>query len=228
MAIALRGTPTFAGGAAGTNVVGTEPTGTTSGDVMVAFCTADRSSGSITPPANWNQLFAGLAGTNVVYWLGWILRSSSAPALTWAWSVAGSTWRELNILSFSGVDNANPIDSSAGGTVTTTNAPNPPAITVVNANAMAIAVCMNFAGCSAGGWTAPSGYTRQSPATTGLEDAVATKALTATGTEDPGTFTNVGSDTSWAATLALKPAGAAAAAGAPFQARTARHPLLRR
>lgn len=197
----------FMGAAAGTDAVGTEPSGTVQNDVMVALVECDGNGRSITAPSGWTQLFTGTGGTSFSYWLGYIVRGASAPALTWTWSPTGSTWRELVIATFSGVDTASPIDASAQASVTTTASPNPPAVTAGDAAALAIAVCNLWAGSGAGGWTPPSGYTIRNNNAAGHETGMATKQLSATGSEDPGTFTNgASSDTAWAATVTLTPA----------------------
>jgi len=194
--------------ATGTQPTGTEPTGTVQGDVLVALFELEGSTAFI-PPAGWTTIFSGTsASSQFGYYLGYIVRGVSAPNLTWTYT--GTIYRELYILGFSGCDTSNPIDASAQTTSASGVAinPDPPPVVAVSSAAMALAIGDNWTGSNPGGWTAPTGYTIVTNNATGNDAAIATKLLSASGTENPTAFGNVGSSGTtdyWSATVTLSP-----------------------
>ena len=121
-------------------------------------------------------------------------------------------FREINILSFSGADTTttpmNAVLKWKHGRTGSPHNPDPPAVTAVVSNAMSVAGSINNGGSGGGGWTAPSAYTLRSDNTPVNDTMLATKTLSASGSENPGTFTGAASNTvDWwdGFTITLKP-----------------------
>lgn len=205
MAIAFRNeTHTIA---TSTSPTGTEPTGTVQGDVLVALFIVDAGT-TYTAPAGWTTIYSGVSATSSFrYALMYVVRDASAPNLTWTYT--GSTYRELFILGFSGCDTTDPIDASSqipsgNGTVN----PDPPVVTAVSSSAMALAIGINWAGSTTGGWGVPSGYTIRTDNTAANDGVIASKLLTVAGAENPGAFSNAVTTAPadyWAAAITLSP-----------------------
>lgn len=208
MAIAFRSS-SYADGNAGlsANLTAVEPAGAAAGDVFVAFFVASYT-GTETPPSGWTTIYAGTIGfaSGYDYWVGYVVRSGSAPSLTWT-TWASNSAATVQVLAFSGVDSASPIDASAqdGTGSGSASPPDCPSATSVTANALAIAMGCHFAGVATS-WTAPTGYTLRGTNTHGL--ASASKALGAAGAENPAAFggTPNGADAHNGVTIILKPA----------------------
>lgn len=102
MAISDR-TPTYNGG----TLTGTEPAGTSQGDVLVAWMLSGEHTAQ-TGPAGWTQIdqLDGSGPGRVSAW--WILRGASAPALTWAGPTASAT--SIEVMCFTGQDQAQSIE----------------------------------------------------------------------------------------------------------------------
>ena len=207
MAIAFRSQT--ANVATGTSVTGVEPSGTVQNDVMVAMYIVADPGGVPGIPSGWTSIYNGRSSTNHFYYdLCYIVRGASAPSLTFTHT--GSVYRELFILTFSGVDTTTPINASTNGGNFTGNPPNPdaPSATATVANTMVLAVGIGWDGSTTGGWTAPSGYVIRSDNTVSNDGVIATKALATATAEDPGAFSNAfnaGNDDGWQATVILAP-----------------------
>lgn len=193
----------------GSTVTITEPTGTVQGDIIVGISLVAGSSATNVIPIGWTSLFSGTSATSqFTYNLCYVVRGSSA--VSTAFSHSGSPYYEIHLLSFSGGSTANPIDNSAQATSTSGVNVNPdaPSVTANAANTMAVAFGVNWVGSKAGGWVPPSGYTLVSSNGNNYDTAVATKPLSATGAENPGTFSGVvttGTADVWAASVTLAP-----------------------
>ncbi len=211
MAITVGGTPSFkTGSGAGSGAV-TEMASAASGDVFVAVIVVDAAATGLARPSGWTNLKNGTTATQFDYDISYIVRGGSAPSLTWAWT--GSLAYEVHIVRFIGVDNVTPIDAQgtlASGNGRMDTAVDPPAVVAVALNTMAVALCAHWTGSATPGWTAPTGYTRQSDNTLGNDCAIATKLLSAAGSEDPSVFSgNASNIADWIAhTITLDPAGA--------------------
>ncbi|HSX06189.1 MAG TPA: hypothetical protein VLG92_00525 [Candidatus Saccharimonadia bacterium] len=194
--------------ATSTQPTGVEPTGTVQGDVLVALFEVQGST-TYTAPAGWTTIFSGTSFSGQFkYYLGYVVRGASPPNLTWSYT--GSAYRELYIVGFSGCDTSNPIDASAQiPSASAANAnPDPPAVTAISSAAMALAIGDNWTGSNAGGWTPPTGYTLVTNNANGNDCGISTKLLSASGTENPGAYGNVGAGGAtdyWAATVTLSP-----------------------
>lgn len=172
----------------GTSPTAVEPTGCTSGDMLVALAESDTS--AITQPTGWTQDFTGTQGA--LHWsVSHIARAGSAPSLVW--TVTGSVYREVHLACLMPATGTVAFDSkSAAGTSGNgaSSNPNPPATTAVASASLAIAGGLNDAGAAAGGWTASAGYTMKTG--TALQDSgfLETKTLSAAGSEDPAAVAN--------------------------------------
>jgi hypothetical protein len=93
------------------------PSGTVSGDVMIAAITVRGADRSITPPSGWDEVrrmeqTAGTANLQVFYVRA--ADASDTPSSSYTWTlVAGNTGNVGGILSFSGVDTTAPIVTNA-------------------------------------------------------------------------------------------------------------------
>lgn len=166
----------------------TEPASCASGDVELALALAD-SGTSLTAPTGWTQLYAGTQGS-MMYDVSYVARGGSAPSLTW--SVTGSSkYREIHILCLtSSTAGTISLDSSATGATGSAinHPPDPPSTTAVASASLAICGGINYAGSGAGGWTAPTNYTRRTDNTVGNDGVMASRSLVASGAENPGAF----------------------------------------
>jgi hypothetical protein len=207
MAIAFRNQTSVVG--TGTSVTGTEPSGTTQNDVMLAMYIVADPAGAPTIPSGWTSIYNGRSSTLHFYYnLCYIVRGATAPALNF--THFGSNYRELHILSFSGADTSTPINTSIDGGNFTGNPPNPdaPPAAATVANTMVLAVGIGWDGSAAGGWAPPSGYTILTDNTASNDGVIASKTLPTAATENPAAFSNaanVGTDDGWQATVILAP-----------------------
>jgi hypothetical protein len=223
VAIALRAASAVQSGTPGsTTVTGVEPTGTVQDDVIWALWICDTAAGTQTislptggTPA-WTQVASRSAGLNFRLALGYVVRGASAPALGFTMSnLAG--YFELFMWSLSGCDTAAVVDNAGtpNDAASSASAPDPPSATVATATDWALTVMAHWGGSPAGSWTAPTGYTLVSVAPAGGAGGVASKALSGTGTEDPGVFggTPAGTDVAWAETVTVKAAAGGGGGG---------------
>jgi hypothetical protein len=189
-------------GSSTTTMTITEPTGIANGDYEFMVADMPNTTLTLTTPTGWTQVFTALGSATRVYVFAVTGgRGASAPTLAFTKSATtnGTEWHSL---AFSG-SNAT-IDASGQTTVTTGTTPDPPSATATFTNDEAIAIGMGFSGSSTA-WTAPTGYTIRSINTAGLDLAVASKDLSASGAENPSTFTGAaGSNNIWAATILVE------------------------
>ncbi|MFC6017805.1 hypothetical protein ACFP2T_16510 [Plantactinospora solaniradicis] len=120
MTIAFRADADVTNGTAGTSVVVARPTGTTTGDVLIAFVAATGLP-TITAPAGWTLIGTQDASTALrirAYW-----RAASNEPVSWTWTL-GSSQRSWGwVGAWSGVDTTNPIygsESASYGSGTST------------------------------------------------------------------------------------------------------------
>jgi hypothetical protein len=151
------------------------PTGVVAGDVMLATVDAEGGTG-FTPPSGWSSTGLFNAASNV----GWSavyfhVATSSEPA-SYSWSLGSSRKAAGKIVSYVGVDNAAPIQTSASAAGTASPA-TAPTITTTAANEMVV--------LAAAGRNATAAFTFAPPGST--NDRVETYTT--------GTGSVVGSDT---------------------------------
>lgn len=189
----------------------TEPAGAVSGDVFYGLLVVDTRTSVCTLPTGWSSLNTGQSpsagSSGFIYNLGRIVRTGSAPSFT---CTNPARYREWHVICVSGADTTTPEDASSYLTAATVNPynPNPPSATAVGSDDLGIAAGVGWQG-SASAWTAPAGYTVRSDNTAGNDGILATKALSASGAEDPAAFSgaNTGSADGWAGTVLVKSAG---------------------
>ncbi len=134
------------------------PTGTVKGDVMVAIIAVRPSTVTITAPSGWTLVRRGdnpngESNTLAVYRR---VAGSSEPA-SYTWTFSSNTGNAGGILSFSGVDNANPVDVHGGALTTAASTLiTAPSVTTSVAGAM---VVTGHEYASSRRWTPPAGMT---------------------------------------------------------------------
>lgn len=180
----------------------TEPTGVASGDWQFAII-AEALLCTVTTPAGWTQ-FGTASGTNANFYIYYVTggRGASAPTLTFTNNGnAACLQGEWHTLGLAGSNVT--IDTSAtAALINSSTNPDPPASTANFTNDEAIAIGCNWAGAT---WTAPGTYTLRSLNTGGLDCAAASKDLSASGSENPATFTGpAAADNVWAATILIE------------------------
>lgn len=194
-----------------------EPTGTASGDVLIALVLVDGTCAAPSLPSGWTSLYPvtstrGTTANGFKVAVGWIARNGSAVATTFT---NCATYEEAYIISISGGNNsALDSTSASGGTATAANhPPDPPSTTAVAANCLSIAGGVHWGGSLAGGWTASTGYTIRSTNTAGFDGFLETKLLVSAGAENPGAVANQPTGTSFdywdGFTLTVAPPGGA-------------------
>ncbi len=192
-----------------------KPTGTTSGDVMIASLAISPGSVKIATPTGWTlvRTIQNTSSTTSRLAVFQRVATSSEPS-SYTWTFSGSHNGAVGgIMSFSGVDSTTPITAENGKTTASSATHTTPSISPTSTNVMLVGT---FSYASSGTWTAPSGmieavdvasrainsssgesmemtYQLQATAT-----ATGTKSAKATATNDRGA-THL---------LALKPSGA--------------------
>lgn len=157
--IGFRSAASAAGGTNSSLTI-TKPTGTVSGDVLVAAIAIRPETLTITPPSGWS-LVLSQANTNTqanavaVYTK--VAGASEPTSYTWSFS-AGSTGSSGGIAAFTGVDSVTPVNVSGGATtgVSASVSVNAPSVTTTVANTMLVTV---HADSNANTWAPPSGMT---------------------------------------------------------------------
>jgi hypothetical protein len=142
----------------GSGVAGTKPSGVASGDVLIAFLLIEGSH-TITPPSGWTQIDtqASTSGQSFILRSYYLVAGGSEPS-TYTWTVSGNTFAEVQILAFTGVDNASPID--VHGIRDSHTDKRLPSITTTVANDM-LAACQAF--WNGANWSDSSPYTAATP-----------------------------------------------------------------
>lgn len=176
------------------------PAGTAANDIVL-YLVATNNVQALTPPTGYTELFDLNSG------LGFALFYKVMGATPDTTVTTVNVSAPANVISvFRNVSTLTPIDNS----FTSSTTADPPSITVLSNNAMAIAV-VGETGAGAGHTitSPPSGYTlaAQYTQTSGLDVVcgLAYKLRTAAGTEDPGAFTLGANNTIRSATFALDP-----------------------
>jgi hypothetical protein len=197
----------------GTSVTPSDPSDGASGDVYIGFWLGESAITNLARPSGWTLIVDGTTGVNMDYDVSYVVRGGSAPNLTWSWT--SSSYAEVYVLRFTGVDTANPIDAQAAsvfvdntavqGNTRAASDIDPPAMTTNTANTMAIALAAHWSGFT-GAWTPPTNYDLRG--TSHFMGMIATRSLAAAGSEDPDEFftNNTFSDDAFAFTFALREA----------------------
>jgi hypothetical protein len=190
-----------------------EPAGCVSGDAEISLALAD-SGVSLAAPSGWTVLYGPTTQGTTMFTVAWIQRTGSAPNLTWTVTTAGANkYREIHVMCLTagaGILTALDSQSASGTTGAAIGSPDPPSTTAVASASIAVAGGLNFG--SSGSWTASAGYTLRStnPGGGGADGFLETKALAASGAENPGAAAmSTGSGDGWNGfTVTFKDGGA--------------------
>jgi hypothetical protein len=205
----------------GTSPTPTEPAGATAGDALIALYLTDAGAAP-TLPGGWTSLYNGTQGT-VTWRVGYIIRGGSAPS--YAFTHTGSVYREVHVVCLQGAATLTLDSQSATGTSgTSTHNPDPPSTTAVQTTSLAVAGGINYG--AVGAWSASAGYTIRSLNSGGIDGAIETKSLSASGAENPAAMTMNQSGDYWdgfTVTFTDTAGGGGATIGGPcFDGRTFR------
>jgi hypothetical protein len=119
-----------------TNVAMYRPPNTKDGDVMLAFI-AMNASKALTAPSGWTPITSATNGLQTsAYWK--LASSGDAPGSSWLWTHSGNVSHAGAIVSYSGVDGATPIDTSATSTDASGTTHTAASVTTSATNAMVV------------------------------------------------------------------------------------------
>jgi MSHA biogenesis protein MshQ len=134
------------------------PTGTTSGDVMIASLAVTPGTVTIAAPTGWTlvRTIQNTSSTTSRLAVFQRVATASEPAsYTWTFG-ASHTGAVGGIMSFSGVDNSSPIATENGSTTASSTTHAAPSISPTTTNVMLVGT---FSYASSGTWTPPTGMT---------------------------------------------------------------------
>ena len=144
--------------ASGGTLTVNKPTGTLSGDVMLASITVVTNTSTVTAPAGWGlvQSVNQTNGNTSRLYTYYKVAGAAEPA-SYAWTFSGANVGTVGgIASFTGVDTASPIDASASQTTASSTSHTAPSVTTTVAGDMLVTI-HSFA--SSRTWTPPGGMT---------------------------------------------------------------------
>jgi hypothetical protein len=144
---------------AGTALTIPVPAATAAGDVMLASVAVTPNTVAVTAPAGWTQVAsipqATATASTLTTW--WKVATAAEPA-SYTWLLTGaSAGAAGGIASFSGVNNATPIDAQAGQATPNTLTHTAPGVTATYATDMLVTM---HELASAATWTPPAGMTK--------------------------------------------------------------------
>jgi hypothetical protein len=163
------------------------PTGTQSGDVLVASLDV-AGAPQITAPAGWTLVRTDTAPSSFVQATYWHLAGASDPA-SFTWAFSSSQLAVGSMLAYSGVDPANPVDASNGQANASSTSIVAPSVDASAAGSMLV---MLAGVASNGSVTPPTGMTERVEASAGRSDKVtgeASDASVGAGSTGPRTAT---------------------------------------
>lgn len=188
------------------SLTGSEPAGTTSGDLLVAHVVGLSDHIAHVGPAGWTQIFqqdnAGAGDCRGSAW--WIARGGSAPSFVWTGPLAVDG--EVTIETRRGADTTSPIDGAPGATNYNAGgtAPISPSVTTANANSWLVSGF--FDGGAVAITTKPTGMTsrQETDGGTSFLTAVADLLVVAAGATGTKTWTLNAGDNGIAYSFAIK------------------------
>src|SRR5919106_1235231 len=110
--IAFRAASSGSNNASTTSISLARPSGTATGDVMLALLDV-RGTSTVTAAAGWTLIRTDTYTSSLRLHAYWRLATASDPA-TWTWTFSGSRLAAGAIHAYSGVNTTNPIDVSGG------------------------------------------------------------------------------------------------------------------
>src|SRR5712692_10241790 len=213
--ISLRATATGNNSAGGATVTISKPTGTLSGDVMVAHVVVRTAGNTITPPTGWHLVLRQDSASSISTASYVKVAGATEPAsYTWSFGTAGEA--SGGIASYIGVNTTTPVDAShAQYNRLNSNVDNAGVTTTVANDMLVYAVGITVATTV----NDPAGFTEQwsttsNSSTTSEMSQEIFSAIGATGTIQGAH--NGGANSNITLLIALKPAGAAATATPTF------------
>ena len=192
------------------------PTGTASGDVMIASVAVSPGTAAISTPTGWTLIrsIQNISATTSRLSIFQRVATTTEP-VSYTWSLGASHSGVVGgIISFSGVDNVSPIDTENGATTTSSTTHATPSITPTSANEMLVGT---FSYASAGTWTPPTGMTEAVDAASQTTNNSAGESMemtyqpqtTATATNAKSALASATADSGVTHLLVLKPSGSA-------------------
>lgn len=182
-----------------------KPTGTTSGDVMVAFHSCDFGTlAAMTGPAGWTLLDSFDTGSNNVHYKLWTKTAGGSEAATYDFAQGSGADGVVIIITLRGVDEAGAVlgtTTSAAQSGTTFTAPS--VTGTWPTDSVLLSFCMNEPNNVASTYTAPSGMTESGDGQSTTWNC-ASAAYLLNPTDPTGTKTFTTSQSSWAAANALR------------------------
>jgi hypothetical protein len=155
--IAFRAVSFGSNNASTTSISLSRPTGTATGDVMLALLDV-RGTSTVTAPAGWTLIRTDTYTASLRLHAYWRVATASDPA-SWTWTFSGSRLAAGAIHAYSGVNTANPIDASGGAPAPAASpTATAPSITTTVPNTMLVAFFANLADST---WTPPAGFTER-------------------------------------------------------------------
>jgi len=203
---AFRASASANNGSGSTSLTVNAPSGTQSGDVMVAHIVVQTSGNSIAAPSGWHMIKRQDTSSNIATATYYKVAGSSEPT-SYTWNFGTSGEASGGIASYSGVDTTNPIDANdAQYNNGTTNLDNAGLTTTVNNDMLVYAAGIVNPSTSV---TQPTGFTQQWKAnsSTATSSVLAQEAYPTAGTTGTIHGTLGGNYSSATQLLALRPAG---------------------
>jgi MSHA biogenesis protein MshQ len=134
-----------------------QPSGTSSGDVMVATIAVRPSSITVTAPSGWTLVRQVVNGSTISLQTYYKVATSSEPSsYTWTMSTAGFVGASGGIVSLIGADTSNPVDAESGQANASSTSQAAPSVTTTQSNSMLVTA---HAIASSVTWAAPAGMT---------------------------------------------------------------------
>lgn len=200
--------------ASSTNVFGdtltiTKPSGTVSGDVLVAVVGNQAGDDAITGPSGWTEVQQARAAENSIIWRHsvWYLVAGGSEPADYGWSSISTHWGG-GIVRFSGVDNGTVEDATATNNSGASTSPTGTGLTTVTDGAMLV-YCPTWRDAAAV-LTPPTGMTEQYEVNSRIGVSEATEEIATAQATGSRTGTLDASQSWYVTMMALKPAGAAA------------------
>ncbi|HEV8656755.1 MAG TPA: hypothetical protein VGR85_14705, partial [Candidatus Limnocylindria bacterium] len=143
-----------------------KPTTVVNGDVMIAACAFRGGSGTTVTsvPSGWSLVGSRVDNSttiSLVVYSHVVTDASSEPA-SYSWNLSATVKLSPALQSYSGIDNATPIDAAAGQTTPSDTSHSTPSITTTVSKDMLLTY---FVTAICAGWTAPPGMTERTDTT---------------------------------------------------------------
>ena len=194
----------------GTSFTATEPGSSADGDGFIMFVAIDDAHSGVNGPSGWTFVGSADIGTATNYIYS-IRRGAGAPSLDVSWTTSRYTeWLVMRVTGQRAGDDF--VEAIAFGTPAAGVDINPPAVTTLTADTLVVAAGQSSVGTIVN--NAPTNYTLRSLGDGSFDYVVATRAIAAVGSEDPGVYDNAqASSTVCGLTLAIASVAAGGGGG---------------